>query len=248
MNIEKNSNSSVDIDVTSRKLLNTFREMYWWMVPDNFVIFDLETTGITPRRDRILEIGAISINKKTFLENGVIDTFECFIKQEKPIPKEAQRINKITDEMVANGLSEIEALTNFFEFCKGKFMLAYNSTFDVKFLNWAAKRNQFPIEEEYLESVQDIYKLAKKYLKNDRITDKRLITIAEAIGIRAEQSHRALVDAVTAFYVYMFLKQLEFNDIHYDSLQSIKRVAAIVGGSEKEYVDSLMKSLYLTEH
>lgn len=239
-----NVNLSNSFDDADKKLLDTFKNMYWWMVPEDFVIFDLETTGLTPRTDRILEIGAIAVNKKNFLETGAVDTFECFVKQDKPIPSEAQRINKISDEMVADGLSELDALAGFFKFCDGKFMLAYNSPFDVKFLNSTARRCKYPIEDEYLESVQDIYKLAKKYIKQDFVPDKRLGTIANAIGVKVEKSHRALVDALTAFYVYMFLKQLEFDHKHWDTIQSIKRMATVTGTDEKILINDLMITLY----
>jgi DNA polymerase III subunit alpha, Gram-positive type len=241
---ENQKSTSTDIDEMCLKLLDTLKGMYWQLVPENFVIFDLETTGLTPRTDTILEIGAIAINKTRFLETGEVDVFECFIKQDKPIPPEAQRINHITDEMVKDGYSEYEALTKFFNFCNGKLMLSYNSPFDVKFLNWTSKRCKYPIEQEYLESVEDIYKLAKKYLSSEFVVDKRLSTIAEKIGVKTDAYHRALIDSASALYVYIFLKQVEFNEKHHSLIESSKRLSALLSLNEDEQLKGIFEQLY----
>lgn len=236
--------SSTYIEESSKKLLDTLRSMYWYEVPDNFVIFDLETTGLRAGTDRILEIGAIAVDKKKFLESGDLETFECFIKQDKPIPKHITKINHITDEMVANGLTETEALNSFFEFSKGNFLLAFNSPFDVNFLNATAKRTNYPIESEELDSVQDIYRLAKKYIPRDQLQNRKLITIAESIGIKTQSSHRALADSLLAFYVYIYLKQIEFGEENADILQSMKRLCIVTGEDEKKFVDNFFKEMY----
>ncbi len=223
-----------------------FKDLYWWLIPDKFVIFDLETTGLLPRRDRILEIGAISIDKEKFLENGFVEVFECFVRQEKSIPSGSQRINHITDMMVKDGYSEYEALKNFFDFCQGNVMFAYNSKFDVKFIEWTARRCNYPIEDEDLESVQDIYKLAKKYISQDFLPNRKLITIAEKIGVKVElgKQHRAGIDSATALYVYIFLKQLEFNEKHFSEIQSAKLLATVSDKNERFWLNDTMTAIY----
>jgi DNA polymerase-3 subunit alpha (Gram-positive type) len=225
-------------------LLITFRSKYWWEIPENFVIFDLETTGLNAKKDRILEIGAIHINKKDFLATGKVNTFECFIKQDSPIPLESQEIHHITDEMVVNGYSEHEALTKFFRFCDKKWLLSYNSPFDVGFLLSTGKRCNYPVELEDLESVEDIYKLAKKYINKGLVANKKLHTIAEVIGIKNTNPHRALGDALTSVYVYIFLKQLEFQDMHSDSLEAVKRMARVTGHNETKSAETYILNYY----
>lgn len=237
---------AIDQEELCRHLLSNLKDMYWWLVPENFVVFDLETTGLTPRSDAILEIGAISINKTKFLETGEVGVFECFVRQDQSIPTESQRVNHITNDMVKDGESEYEALSKFFEFCNGKLMLSYNSPFDTKFLKWTSKRCKYPIEEEYLESVEDIYSLAKRYISSEFVADRRLGTIAQKIGVKANELHRALPDSVAAFYVYIFIKQLEFNDKNYDLLQSSKRIASLTGVNEKDFIKEVMLKLYQT--
>lgn len=225
-------------------LLATFRSKYWWEIPENFVIFDLETTGLNVKKDRILEIGAIHVNKKDFLASGKVDTFECFVKQDSPIPLESQEIHHITDEMVANGLSEHEALTKFFRFCDRKWLLSYNSPFDVGFLLNTGKRCNYPVELEDLESVEDIYKLAKKYINKGLVANKKLHTIAEVIGIKNTNPHRALGDALTSVYVYIFLKQLEFQEVNWESIDAAKRLAAITGKDEAQTIEKYLTDIY----
>lgn len=233
-----------EINALCQDQLASFRNMNWWLVPEHFIVFDLETTGLTPRTDSILEIGAVAVNKTKFLETGEVDVFECFIKQDKPIPIEAQRINHITNEMVKDGYSEYEALTKFFDFCNGRLMLSYNSPFDVKFLNWTSKRCKYAIEQEYLESVEDIYKLAKKYLSSEFAVDKRLSTVADKIGVKTNGYHRALIDSMSALYVYIFLKQVEFNQKHDTLLESSRRLSKLTGLDEKELIRDLLKQIY----
>jgi DNA polymerase-3 subunit alpha (Gram-positive type) len=232
------------VESSLEDLLTTFRSKYWWEIPENFVIFDLETTGLNAKKDRILEIGAIHINKKDFLATGKVDTFECFIKQDSPIPLESQEIHHITDEMVVNGYSEHEALTKFFRFCDKKWLLSYNSPFDVGFLLSTGKRCNYPVELEDLESVEDIYKLAKKYISKGLVANKKLHTIAEVIGIKNTNPHRALGDALTSVYVYIFLKQLEFQDMHSDSLEAVKRMAQVTGHNETKSAETYILNYY----
>jgi DNA polymerase-3 subunit alpha (Gram-positive type) len=227
-----------------QNLLATFRTKYWWEIPGDFVIFDLETTGLNAKKDRILEIGAIHVNKTDFLATGKIDTFECFIKQHAPIPLESQEIHHITDEMVATGLSEYEALSKFFRFCDRKWMLSYNSPFDVGFLLSTGKRCNYPVELEDLESVEDIYKLARKYINKGLVPNKKLHTIAEVIGVNNSNPHRALGDALTSFYVYIFLKQLEFQDMHFDYIKTAKQMAIVTGQNESETLEKLIAHHY----
>ena len=70
---EDRGSTATDINAMCQKLLDTLKGMYWQLVPENFVIFDLETTGLTPRTDTILEIGAIAVNKAKFLETGEVE-------------------------------------------------------------------------------------------------------------------------------------------------------------------------------
>lgn len=193
------------------------KKLRWELIPNEFVILDLETSGLDSINDSILEIGAVHFVKSDFLKSGEVTTFQVFIKQDKPIPKEATAINGITDEMVADGDSELDALAKFFDFIGTKRLFAYNSKFDKSFLVQAIQRNNF----KYLRpsfAISDIYALAKKYIHH--LPNRKLATIAKSIGSNQDGAHRAVNDCVMALHVFLYLKNVEF-EVKSDAAESV---------------------------
>ena len=94
-----------------------------------FIAFDLETTGIQPKTDAIVEMGAVRFNGA---EPG--ESFCTLINPGRPIPPGASAVNGITDEMVAGSPSIETVLTAFSEFCGDLPLVAHNAPFDFKFL------------------------------------------------------------------------------------------------------------------
>jgi DNA polymerase III epsilon subunit family exonuclease len=175
--------------------------------PDELVVFDLETTGINPRTDRVLEIGAVIYKKSDYRATGQVTTFQCFIRQTKPIPADATKINKITDDMVRDGLSEFEALENFFEFVGERQLCAYNSEFDVAFINHMGKRSGYASHSIVDPSdVIDIYTfIRQKWIIKPNY---KLSNVAKKLGINTGASHRAVADSTTALAAYIKVIQL----------------------------------------
>jgi len=95
----------------------------------NFIAFDLETTGIQPKTDAIVEIGAVRF---TGTEPG--DAFSILINPGRPIPPGASAVNGITDEMVASSPAIETVLADFAAFCGDLPLVAHNAPFDYKFL------------------------------------------------------------------------------------------------------------------
>ena len=98
----------------------------------DFTVFDVETTGLDPRRgDRIIEIAGVRI------ESGIIKeetAFTQFVNPERTIPWEAKRVNNIQDEDVANAPTIDQVLPSFLEFAQGSILVAQNANFDMNFL------------------------------------------------------------------------------------------------------------------
>lgn len=96
-------------------------------------VFDVETTGLDPNRGhRIIEIAALRVEDGTIKKDN---PFHEFVNPERPIPHEAQQINKIRNEDVASAPTIDQILPSFLEFASGSFLVAHNAAFDMGFLN-----------------------------------------------------------------------------------------------------------------
>jgi DNA polymerase-3 subunit alpha (Gram-positive type) len=194
-------NEIMDNDNEFKKYLETAK---WNSLPDEFVVFDTETTGLTPKSDRILEIGAILFRKDDYLKTGEVTTFQCFIKQDKPIPADATAINGITDDMVKDGDSEYAALTKFFEFVESRPLFAYNAKFDKDFLKATAKRCEY-FDEDFSLEVEDVMPIVSEVFTD--LPNRKLTTVAKHIGGQNTGAHRALHDCAMTLQVLIHCKQ-----------------------------------------
>lgn len=103
----------------------------------DFIAFDLETTGIQPKTDAVIEIGAVRFRGAVPAE-----TFCTLINPGRPIPPEASAVNGITDEMVAGRPGIETVLTELAEFCSDLPLVAHNAPFDFKFLLAAVEKHR----------------------------------------------------------------------------------------------------------
>ena len=100
-----------------------------------FVSFDIETTGLSPIKDRIVEIGAVK-----FKNQKIIDTFQEFVDPKMPISPGASAVNGITDDMVLGKATIEEILPRFNSFLGRNIPVAHNAPFDVGFLSYDISR------------------------------------------------------------------------------------------------------------
>ncbi|MBQ6000504.1 MAG: PolC-type DNA polymerase III [Clostridia bacterium] len=163
---------------------------------DPFVIFDLETTGLSPRTDRMTEIGAVLVR-----EGEVLDRFHTFVNPERPIPYEITKLTGITDEMVRNAPSEQEALSEFLSFVKGYTLVAHNASFDVSFLRAAAGRCGMAVDNPSVDTLA-IARCALPQLKNHRLD-----TLAAHFQVSLRH-HRADNDAEALSQIFFGLTEL----------------------------------------
>ena len=96
----------------------------------SYVALDLETSGLNPVEDNILEVGAVKVE-----DNKVIDTYQTFVKFDGKINARIHELTGITDAMVSQGKSIEAALEDVFGFCKDYILLGHNIKFDFSFLN-----------------------------------------------------------------------------------------------------------------
>ena len=102
-----------------------------------YVVFDIETTGLSQTYDEIIEIAAHKV-----YQGGIVDTFEVFVNPGFSIPERIVEITHITDEMVADALSIKEVLPKFMDFCEGSILVAHNAMFDVGMIYKDIKKYQ----------------------------------------------------------------------------------------------------------
>ena len=100
-----------------------------WMLTGPYTVFDVETTGMSPVHNRIIEIGAVRIE-----HDGSTSTFQTLIHPETTISNQITRLTGITNEMVANAPTFAEIGGEFLDFIAGSKLVAHNARFDLAFL------------------------------------------------------------------------------------------------------------------
>ena len=176
-----------------------------------YVIFDVETTGLSAIYDKVIELSAVK------MENGnVIDQFEEFIDPGFPLSETTINLTSITDEMVRGSLSEEEVFKKFREFYGDAIIVGHNVTFDIGFMNTGYLRHNM---EEIKNPIIDTLTLARFLYPNLR--GYRLNTLAKKFGVVLEHHHRAIFDAEsTGHLCHLFLKDAEdrYNIQYHDQL------------------------------
>ena len=165
------------------------------MVPERFVVFDLETTGLDADRHEIIEIGAIRVNR----DADEHQTFQTLVRSNKRVPKRITELTGITDEMVrSDGLELVEALTEFRSFVGNLPLVAFNAEFDDAFLRAAcASTSTDPFANEVCCALQ-LSRRAWPWRKSFRLTD-----IARDGNLSMDETHRALGDCRRTMIVYI---------------------------------------------
>jgi DNA polymerase III epsilon subunit len=164
------------------------------------VVFDVETTGLSPiGGDRIVEIAAAK------MKNGhIIDSFESFVNPERDIPAEATRIHNITDEMVAQAPGRREILPKIIEFIGGACLVGHNIKFDLDFLCYELSLIGRRIHDG--TPAIDTIKMAKRLLP--QLSTYRLGNLAQYFGANVQETHRALSDVKLTVMVTTRLLEL----------------------------------------
>ncbi len=172
---------------------------------DEFVVFDIETTGLSPVNCKIIEIGAVKIKS-----GKVIETYDSFVNPECPIPEEIVELTSITDEMVADARTINVVLPEFLDFVGGRLLIAHNANFDTGFIRTAAKELNIPFDIPYLDTVA-----LSRYL-NTELKSHKLDVLAKHYELGNFNHHRASDDAEMLAHIFFKmseqLKNLDVKD------------------------------------
>ena len=184
----------------------------------SFVVFDLETTGLSPSAEDITEIGAVVV------QNGEItdEVYDTFVKPTKPIPPKITELTGITDEMVANAPGQQQAFQDFLRFVNGRVLVAHNAAgFDIRFLEAAARKYDIPFECTFIDTLpmaQSLYPGLSKY---------KLDFIGKHLEIPPFNHHRACDDAKALAQI--FVKNIE--DLRRKEIKDLQKVNTGLGGT-----------------
>ncbi|AQQ09863.1 DNA polymerase III PolC-type [Sedimentisphaera cyanobacteriorum] len=165
------------------------------ILPERFVVFDLETTGLKPDTHEIIEIGAIRVNR----DSGKHDTFQALVRPTKKIPKKITGITGITQDMVEKDGDFLEtALPQFIEFVSDLPLVSFNAEFDMAFLNAAISKTQVGALAN--NRVSCALKMARRAWPGRK--SYRLSDLAKDGRLSSDDTHRALGDCKRAMVVY----------------------------------------------
>ncbi len=163
-----------------------------------YVVFDLETTGFSPVKDKIIEIGAVKVE-----QGKITDKFSTFVNPKVPIPFQITQLTGITDEMVLEAPDIGAVLPEFLAFVGDAALVAHNASFDVGFIEQNCRYQDIMPDFTYVDTVA----MARILLPT--LSKYKLNVVANALHISLENHHRAVDDAgATAEIFVRFIEML----------------------------------------
>ena len=164
----------------------------------NIVVFDIETTGLDPENDQIIELGAVKI------ENGnVVEKFSTFVKPTKKIPYEVVELTGISEDMVADAPPIELVIKEFYEFTRGCTLSGHNViNFDIKFIRREGENLNLVFDNPIIDTMKEAQ--SSRLLKINRFN---LSAVVKALGLTLEGAHRAWNDAFATAQVLLKLNE-----------------------------------------
>ncbi len=177
---------------------------------NRFVVFDIETTGLNFKEDRITEIGAIEV-----IDGEIGEVFKTFVNPRKKISRKITELTGIDDSMVLDAPFEEEAIEKFLNFVNEDVLVAHNANFDVGFLNKALKRNKVCFEFTYIDTLI----LAKALYKN--LAKFTLDKLVKHLKLGEFNHHRAYDDALILAKIFNNMIKLLKQDYNIEYINEI---------------------------
>lgn len=201
---------------------------------DTFIAVDLETTGLSPVEDRIIEIGAIKV-----VQGEVVSWFSELINPERELSKRIVQLTGISDDMLRNAKKEETVLKEFYHFSEDFLLLGHNIIFDYSFLKAAMHR----LNLDYPRKGIDTLFLSKVFHKE--MPSRKLGDMCSHYGIKLRHAHRAMEDADAAKELYFKLAQSFYvgNEEKFEALELNYKLnkREPITPKQKKYLMSLMK-------
>lgn len=183
-----------------------YRFLFEQAPEDEVVVFDTETTGLNPKKDEILSIGAVKIKNDKILMS---EKFELFIKPTHEVSGQSIKIHQIRNVDLENGIAPHEAIEQFLHFIGARPLVGYYLEFDMKMINKYIKPwLGITLPNPQIE-VSGLYHDKKIKLIPDGVIDLRFDVMMNDLGLPIFGKHDALNDAVMAAMMYIKLRNIE---------------------------------------
>ena len=160
----------------------------------SYIAFDLETTGLSPDKNEIIEVGALKVR-----EGKVVDRFMEFVCPTCEIPDKVVEITGITNDMVCNSRCNCDVVTDFIDFCEDDILIGHNIKFDYSFVKASAVKLGLSFEKKGIDTL----KIARKIHKD--LESKSLGSLCDYYHIENPAAHRAYYDALSTARLYQNL-------------------------------------------
>lgn len=168
--------------------------------PNEYVVVDIETTGLSPEYDEIIEIGAIRVK-----DDVVIDKFQSLVKPQHKINEFIEKLTGITNEMLENSPKLNSVLPSLKNFIADSCIIGYNVNFDLNFLyDSFFKELGFELKNNYV----DVLRITRLIVNKDEIQNRKLKNIAKYFNLEVDGIHRASKDCILTLQIFIKLQEV----------------------------------------
>lgn len=212
---------------------------------NDYIVFDIETTGLDSSYDEVIEIGAIKVHN-----NKIVSKFNSLVKPKNEIDEYITELTGITNEMVKDAPTIEEILPEFMNYVGNDILIGHNVNFDINFIYDNLYRNKFDV---LTNDFIDTMRISRKLLPE--LPHHRLIDLANYFEIDATNNHRSLKDCEITMNVYEQLKNIALQK--YENAEEFKnsfkkhkngislRAKDIVSNNTEFDVDNLFYDKYV---
>jgi len=189
----------------------------------DYVVFDIETTGLDSQSDKIIEIAGVKVS------NGeIVDRFSTFVDPKRNISEKITRLTNITNSMVAGSPEDKAAVKDFIEFARGCVLVAHNAQFDTSFVKFAANKYGFEYNFKSLDT------LALSRVLYPDLKSHKLNKVCEHLNVLLEGHHRAINDAeATAGVLLRMISELKKRGI--ETSTQLNEIAGDASSGDTNY-------------
>lgn len=209
----------------------------------NFVAIDIETTGLDPAHDHIIEIAAVKVQN-----DEVIDSFSSLINPHTEISDFISQLTGITNQNLSTAPEIKSVLESFYNFIGTDILLGHNIHFDINFLyDNFEKYLSVPLRNDFVDTLR----MSRKLIKN--LDSHKLSSLVNYFNLNVSTAHRALADCQTTIQLYSKLKDLSpvpyesqtelLNSLNFDASNPFYGKRIVVKGVPQLYSFDFMKQV-----